>query len=119
MCRSCYCRTPTTGWHDQGVCERINCAQSGVPTVPTTGEAGLPEFQASGWFGLFAPKATPKPILDKLTDALDKALDDQNVRKQMHDLAHEIPDKRIRGQQSLAGLLRSDIARWAQIIKTK
>ena len=43
-----------------------------VPTVPTTSEAGLPECQASGWFALFAPKATPKPILDKLTDVLDR-----------------------------------------------
>jgi len=90
-----------------------------LPDVPTAKEAGLPEFQVSAWLALFAPRETPKPILAKLTDALDKALDDQNVRKQMHDLAHEIPDKRIRGQQSLAGLLRSDIARWAQIIKTK
>src|SRR5712671_4892920 len=38
--------------------------------VPTTVEAGLPEFQASAWNGLFAPKATPKPIIDKLVDAL-------------------------------------------------
>jgi len=45
-----------------------------VPTVPTTSEAGLPEFQASGWFALFAPKATPKPILDKLTGALERFL---------------------------------------------
>ena len=51
--------------------------------MPTTAEAGLPEFQTSAWFALFAPKGTPKPILDRLTDALDKALDDDGTRKRM------------------------------------
>ena len=117
MCRSCYCRTPTTGWHDQGVCDRINCAQSGVPTVPTTGEAGLPEFQASGWFALFAPKATPKPILDKLTDALDRALGDEGTRKRLVELGSDVPDRSRRGQQALGVLLKSEIARWMAIIQ--
>jgi Tripartite tricarboxylate transporter family receptor len=40
-----------------------------LPNVPTSKEAGLPEFQASAWSALFAPKGTPKPILDKLTEA--------------------------------------------------
>ena len=44
---------------------------------------GLPEFKVSGWLALFAPKGTPKPVLDKLTDALDKALDDDNTRKRL------------------------------------
>jgi tripartite-type tricarboxylate transporter receptor subunit TctC len=45
-----------------------------LPNVPTTLEAGLPEFLALPWFGLFAPKGVPQPILDKLTDALDRTL---------------------------------------------
>ncbi|MEA2937160.1 MAG: hypothetical protein QOC56_664, partial [Alphaproteobacteria bacterium] len=51
-----------------------------LPNLPTTKEAGLPEFQASAWNALFAPKGTPKPILDKLSAALDKALDDDYTR---------------------------------------
>src|SRR5437870_11377547 len=47
-----------------------------LPNVPTTKEAGLPEFEVSAWNALFALAATPQPILDKLSDALDKALDD-------------------------------------------
>src|SRR6266566_439316 len=43
-----------------------------LPNVPTAKEAGLPEFQASAWNALFAPKGTPTPVLDKLTDALDR-----------------------------------------------
>src|SRR6516164_5749430 len=46
-----------------------------LPGVPTSQEAGLPQFQAQAWNALFAPKDTPQPVLDKLTDALDKALD--------------------------------------------
>ena len=47
-----------------------------LPDVPTTREAGLPEFQVSAWNALFAPKGTPKPVIDKLNTALGKALDD-------------------------------------------
>ena len=88
-----------------------------LPDVPTAKEAGLPEFQVLAWLALFAPKATPKPILDELTNALDKALDDQNVRKRFLDLILEIPDKASRGQQPLAALVKSDIDRWTQIFK--
>ena len=73
----------------------------------------------SAWVALFAPRETPKSVLDKLTDALDKALDDQNVRKRFFDLIFEIPDKASRGQQPLAAVVRSDIARWTPIIKTE
>ena len=85
--------------------------------MPTSKEAGLPEFQAQAWNALFAPKDTPKPILDKLTDALDRALDDNVPRKRLLDLINEIPDKASRGQQALADLVKRDIARWTRIIK--
>jgi tripartite-type tricarboxylate transporter receptor subunit TctC len=88
-----------------------------LPQIPTTREAGLPEFQARTWSGLFAPKGTPRPILDKLTDALDVALDDETTRKRMFDLGNEIPVKTERGQAPLAALVRSEIARWTPIIK--
>ena len=88
-----------------------------LPNVPTSKEAGLPEFQVWGWDALFAPKGTPKPILDKLTAALDKALDDDNSRKRLLDLGSAIPDKASRGQQELAALVKNEIARWTPIIK--
>jgi len=89
-----------------------------LPNVPTTKEAGLPEFKAMPWFALFAPKGTPRPILDKLSDALDRALDDQKVRSRFSDLGGYVPDKARRGQQALATLVKDEIARWAPIIKT-
>jgi tripartite-type tricarboxylate transporter receptor subunit TctC len=72
-----------------------------------------------GWVGLSAPRATPKSVLDRLTDALDNSLDDQNVRKRMGELAAEIPDRVSRGQQPLAGVLRSNIASWTRIINSE
>jgi tripartite-type tricarboxylate transporter receptor subunit TctC len=88
-----------------------------LPNVPTTLEAGLPEFLALSWFALFAPKGVPQLILDRLTDALDRALDDDNVRRRLVDIGGTIPGKAKRGQQPLAALVKSEIARWTPIIK--
>jgi tripartite-type tricarboxylate transporter receptor subunit TctC len=88
-----------------------------LPDVPTTREAGLPEFEVSAWNALFAPKATPKPIIDRLTDALDKALDDEPTRKRLLELGGELPAKDKRGPERLAALVASEIARWTPIIK--
>ena len=88
-----------------------------LPQVPTSKEAGLPQFDASAWNALFAPKATPRPVLHKLSDALDHALDDENVRRRLLDLGCDIPAKSARGPQPLAALVNSEIARWTPIIK--
>jgi tripartite-type tricarboxylate transporter receptor subunit TctC len=88
-----------------------------LPDVPTSKEAGLPEFEAQAWNALFAPRATPRPILDKLSDALDGALDDETTRKRLLELGSVLPDKPQRGQQALATLVRGEIQRWSQVIK--
>jgi tripartite-type tricarboxylate transporter receptor subunit TctC len=88
-----------------------------IPNVPTAKEAGLPEFDASAWNALFAPKATPKAIIDRLSDALDRALDDESVRKRLTDLGCDIPLKSKRGPPALAALVGSEIARWTPILK--
>ncbi len=88
-----------------------------LPNVPTAKEAGLPEFQASAWNALFAPKGTPRSVLDKLTDALDRTLDDGGVRKRLLELGCDIPDKAERGPQPLAALVKSEIARWTPILE--
>ncbi|MFZ0854118.1 MAG: tripartite tricarboxylate transporter substrate-binding protein [Hyphomicrobiaceae bacterium] len=88
-----------------------------LPNVPTSKEAGLPEFRVSAWNGFFAPRGTPQQLLDTLTAALDKALDDGRTRDRLLELGCEIPDKIKRGQQPLAELVKSEIARWAPIIK--
>jgi tripartite-type tricarboxylate transporter receptor subunit TctC len=88
-----------------------------LPAVPTSQEVGLPKFQVWGWAGLFAPKGTPKHILDVLTSALDLALDDDKTRKRLTDIGAEIPIKAQRGQDFLAALVKTDIARFTPVIK--
>jgi tripartite-type tricarboxylate transporter receptor subunit TctC len=88
-----------------------------LPDIPTSSEAGMPEFAVSAWYALFAPKDTPAPILDMLSAALDAALDDASVRKRLTDLGCDVPDKARRGQRPLATLVKSEIARWTPIIK--
>jgi tripartite-type tricarboxylate transporter receptor subunit TctC len=88
-----------------------------LPNVPTAKESGLPEFEASAWNALFAPKGTAKPILDKLNAAVVKALDDENVRKRLLELGSEIPSKERRTPQVLADLVKSETARWSTVIK--
>jgi tripartite-type tricarboxylate transporter receptor subunit TctC len=88
-----------------------------LPDVPTTKEGGLPEFQVSAWNALFAPKGTPKPIVDKLAEALSKALDDDNTRKRLLELGSDLPGPQGRGPEALAALVKSEIARWTPIIK--
>jgi tripartite-type tricarboxylate transporter receptor subunit TctC len=88
-----------------------------LPNIPTSAEAGLPEFQASAWNALFAPKATPPATVAKLTAALGKALDDPETRKQLLDLGSDIPNREQRTPQALAELVKSEIAKWTPIIK--
>ena len=88
-----------------------------IPTVPTSNEAGLPEFQATGWFALFAPKGTPKPIVDRLSEVLDRTLDDEGTRTRLIVLGNDVPEKSRRGQQALRVLLKNEIARWTPIIQ--
>ena len=88
-----------------------------LPNVPTSKEGGLPEFQASAWNALIAPKDTPKPIVDKLTAALDKALDDESTRKRLLELGSDIPGKDRRGGVALVALVKSEIAKWTPVIK--
>ena len=88
-----------------------------TPNVPTASEAGLPQFQALAWNGLFAPAGTPKPVLDALTSALDQALDDESTRARLIELGSEIPEKARRGQEQLASLVEHEVTRWTPIIK--
>jgi tripartite-type tricarboxylate transporter receptor subunit TctC len=88
-----------------------------LPNLPTSKEAGLPDFQASAWNALVAPKDTPKAIVEKLSAALDKALDDEATRKRLLELGSDIPGKDRRGGAALASLVKSEIAKWTPVIR--
>jgi tripartite-type tricarboxylate transporter receptor subunit TctC len=88
-----------------------------LPDVPTTAEAGLPAFQAQAWNAIFAPKATPAPVIARLNAAAVKALDDEGVRKRLLDLGSVIPTAVDRTPQALAALVKSEIAKWTPVLK--
>lgn len=86
-----------------------------IPNVPTTAEAGMPQFVASGWNAMFAPKGTPKEIVDKLAAAVDAALKNPATRKKLEDIGAVIPAKT--GPDALRGLVGSEIEKWTPVIK--
>src|SRR4051812_44696124 len=88
-----------------------------LPDVPTAAEGGLPQFAASPFYGIFAPKGTPQPVLDRLIEAVDTALDDETARKRLIDLGAEIPEKASRGPKPLAAIVKSEIARLTPILQ--
>jgi tripartite-type tricarboxylate transporter receptor subunit TctC len=88
-----------------------------LPGVPSAKEAGVADFQISIWSAIFAPKRTPKDIVGKLSGALNKALDDPAVAKRLLELGGTVPPQADRGPAHLAGLLKTDIARWNPILK--
>src|SRR3954447_15506817 len=88
-----------------------------LPDVPTSYEQGLPEFDCAPFYAVFAPAGTPKPIVDKLVDALNKGLSEQSVQKRLTDLGAELVDPDRRGPKALADLVRSETARLMPILK--
>jgi tripartite-type tricarboxylate transporter receptor subunit TctC len=88
-----------------------------LPDIPTTMEAGLPEYEVSAWNALFAPKGTAKEIVEKVNEALVRALDDEGTRKRLLDLGSVIPDRPGRSPEALRQLVRSEVARWTPVLK--
>jgi tripartite-type tricarboxylate transporter receptor subunit TctC len=88
-----------------------------LPGVPPAKNAGAPDYRMSIWSAVFAPKETPKPVVARLSHALDAALDDPDLKKRLVALGGRIPDKEERGPDRLETLLAAEIARWAPILK--
>ena len=88
-----------------------------VPDVPTSGEQGLPAFQATGWNALFAPKSTPAAIVEQLNKAGRAALADATVRKRLLELGAELPDEAGQTSAVLAKLVSDEIDKWVPVIK--
>jgi tripartite-type tricarboxylate transporter receptor subunit TctC len=88
-----------------------------IPEVPTTGEQGLAGAEASVWNGFFFPKGTPKPIVDKMHNAIDTIIERPDIRQKMESLGLEILPKDQRTPEHLAQFLKEDIARWGKVIK--
>lgn len=88
-----------------------------LPNVPTTAEAGLPNFQAQAWNAMFAPKGTSPAIIASLNAAAIKALDDETVKKRLLELGSVIPAPKDRTPEALATLVKNEIAKWSPVLK--
>src|SRR5262249_60946097 len=80
-----------------------------LPELPTSAEAGLPEFEAQGWNGLFAPKGTPPEIIAKLNAAARTAVETDVVKKRFADLSTVAPDANERAPEVLGQLVTRDV----------
>ena len=88
-----------------------------LPNIPTLAESGLPGFEVNVWHGLWAPKGTPKAVVDKITAALQEALKDTAFTSRMVELgANVVPADRGR-PDALRTFAKSEIDRWGPIIK--
>lgn len=88
-----------------------------LPKIPTVDEAGLKGFEVSVWHALYAPKGTPKPIIDTLTKALQAALKDKVVKDRFADLGTEPVEEKRATPDVLRAHLKAEIDKWAPIIK--
>ena len=85
-----------------------------LPDVPTVAEAGVPEYQYYVWFGLWAPKNTPQPIVDKLHAAVVKALADPTLQQRLAAVAGEPFDMPL---ADITPFVKTEIAKWADVVK--
>jgi tripartite-type tricarboxylate transporter receptor subunit TctC len=85
-----------------------------APEIPTIAEQGLPGFEAVSWFALFAPAATPRPVIDRLQGEVKKILAVPEVAKKLAEIGLDVvastPDE-------LAAYQRAEIAKWAKVVK--
>lgn len=99
------------------VTTRTRLKTEGLSNLPTVAESGLPNFEVTVWHGLYAPKGTPKPVLDKLNSALNAALKDPEVIKRFEGLGTSpvTADKATPAYH--AKFLKSQIDLWGPIIQ--
>jgi tripartite-type tricarboxylate transporter receptor subunit TctC len=88
-----------------------------VPGVATSDESGIAGLYASGWFGLFAPKATPREIVARLNAAMVQALAEPLVKTRFADLGLDIASREQQSPEGLAAFQKAEIEKWWPIIK--
>ena len=88
---------------------------SSLPDVPAAAETGLPDYEASAWYGFVAPKGTPEAVIDRLQKATVDAINDATVRSR---LANEGAKPVGNTPKEFATFMKSEHARWAEIVKS-
>jgi len=85
-----------------------------IPDVPTIAESGLPGFEAAGWYGLLAPGATPRAIVERLNTEVVQILRLPDVAQRLRGEAYEIPGET---PDQFAAVIRAEVAKWEPIVK--
>ncbi|MBN9460241.1 MAG: tripartite tricarboxylate transporter substrate binding protein BugD [Burkholderiales bacterium] len=88
-----------------------------LPDLPTMAESGYPGFDVSIWHGMYAPKGTPKPVLDKLVATLQQALKDPGLNKRFAELGAQTASSQRATPDGLRKHLAAEIDRWSPVIK--
>jgi tripartite-type tricarboxylate transporter receptor subunit TctC len=88
-----------------------------LPDVATTDEAGLPGLYSSTWNSLWAPKGTPRPIIDKLNAAVVTAVNDPKVQARVADIGRTLYPRDMMTPEALGKLQQDEIAKWWPIVK--
>jgi tripartite-type tricarboxylate transporter receptor subunit TctC len=87
-----------------------------LPDLPTAAEAGLPAFDVTTWYGLYAPRNTPKPVVDTLVAALQTALKDPDVVRRFAELSMAPVEPARATPAALESFLKSEVQKWGRII---
>ena len=85
-----------------------------LPDVPTIAEAGVPGYEATSWFGMLAPAATPAPIVAKLNAALVKVLAQPDVKKKINDQGAEVYSET---PAQFAAFIKSESVKWGKVVR--
>ena len=88
-----------------------------APDIPTVAEAGLPSLDISVWYGLWAPKGTPKEVIAKLNAAAVQALSEPAVRQRFAELGLDMPPRDRLTPEALAAYQKAEIEKWWPVIK--
>jgi tripartite-type tricarboxylate transporter receptor subunit TctC len=88
-----------------------------LPNVPTSAEGGLPGFDVTTWYGLYAAHGTPKPVIDALVASLQTALKDPALVSRFAELSMTPVEPERATPEALETFLKSEIAKWGKIIK--
>ncbi|KRR02755.1 hypothetical protein CQ12_06665 [Bradyrhizobium jicamae] len=88
-----------------------------LPDVPTSAEAGLPAFDVTTWYGLYAPRGTPKPVVTSLVAALQTALKDPALVSRFTELSMAPVEQERATPEALESFLKAEVDKWRRIIK--
>jgi tripartite-type tricarboxylate transporter receptor subunit TctC len=87
----------------------------GFPDVPTAAEAGVPGYEVSTWYGLWAIKGTPPEVVERMTEEVKKALASPEIQQNWTSAGSDIPNM---SQAEFTTMIASEMARWAQVVKS-